>query len=572
MVQDQERAITISEMLWTIVQAGKEGLHYLALGDSCVNILLTDIQKSISCILRNIEPDDEAPYLELSTRCKNMLYSLENICAALPRKQDYASMKLEFEFIPLIRIAHARFYFQAQIQGDPARESAFWEQEAMNLTQNEYIAESTRTGEYAYDLSICVTGYNKLDVTKLCLKCLLESIPRTLRCELILVNHGSTDATKEYFEQIYPEKQIDIKINSGDGFLVVPLITEGKYLLAISNDVLLSRNAAEVMYLAMERDPDIAYGVPFTPNISNLQAIPPSAFSYQTVEEFMRVAGEYNHSDPALEEQRTRLLNPLGITKTEYWTNSLRTKITARSYFGDSSFLFGDDRLSLYFRRAGYKLILFRDVFCHHFAGGSSTTDGRAFLEGREKFYQQYGVDAWEKGFCWSYHLFADNNIWNKTDAKRILGINAGMGSDPLKIKEMLKEQARNFNVKLTNYTMEARFLEDLRGVSDEAYYISSWEELFSKEKEKVDYIIVCDGLEQTERYPVYITRLYELLTDGGILIIQSVQKKVIDWMTRTYPTAQVVNGDTRFPCGQAQQLALFQAFCKKCLIQVSSN
>jgi len=560
MVQEVSKKLT--EMLQTLVEAARECLRLLTEGNQ-INTLLTDMRSMVCAIKGAVQAEEADPAQELSTRCENILYSLDAVDAALAEDIDRALMKLEFELLPLLRIGHARFYYDTQIKGDPERESVFWESEAVELAKNEYVEEAQKAGRYAYDLTIYVLAYNKLEVTKMCLAALLENIPWGLRCELILINHGSSDGTKEYLEQIAPDKQIDIKINSNDGLLIAQMIIEGKYVLNLSNDVLLSRNAAEIMYMAMEEDPQIAYGVPITPNISNLQAIPPKEFSYGNMEEYQAAARRYNHRNPFIEERRTRLLPPLFMCRTEYWTNSNLPRAYARMLFQEPGFMFGDDKMSLYFRRAGFQNVLFRDVYCHHFQGGSSTGADARFLEGRKAFFDSFGVDAWENGFCWSYALFQSLSC-DKMDAERILGINGGIGSDPLKIKEELKAKTGNFHAKLINYTLEERFLADLRGVSDEAYYVPDWEALLRDLEGEFDYIIVCDGLDKAKNCGKYIAELYRHLCKGGTLVVQSIEQNVIDLFMKQYPAAQRVSGDSRLLCCVERPVPLYEAFCKK--------
>jgi len=58
----------------------------------------------------------------------------------------------------------------------------------------------------------------------------LQQLPEEITYELILINHGSTDGTKEFFEQVGPHKQMDIEVNGG-GMEALRRIMEGKYFL-----------------------------------------------------------------------------------------------------------------------------------------------------------------------------------------------------------------------------------------------------------------------------------------------------------------------------------------------------
>lgn len=106
----------------------------------------------------------------------------------------------------------------------------------------------------------------------MCVESLLKHLPQDISYELILVNHGSSDGTKEYLESIHPDKQLVIKVNGG-GLNAIVRIVEGKYTLIISNDVIIADHAIDNLYPCMESDESIAWAVSTTPNICNVQSI-----------------------------------------------------------------------------------------------------------------------------------------------------------------------------------------------------------------------------------------------------------------------------------------------------------
>lgn len=55
--------------------------------------------------------------------------------------------------------------------------------------------------KYEVDLTIAITGYNHLDYTMQCVESVLSNLPKNIKTEIILLNHGSKDGTKEYFEK-----------------------------------------------------------------------------------------------------------------------------------------------------------------------------------------------------------------------------------------------------------------------------------------------------------------------------------------------------------------------------------
>lgn len=564
MVENQEVAQRINEVLVTLLEAVFELKGYLQRGEKGeFQGLGNNSLEGLLVIQKTARRETEDVYRELETYCENCYASMEYLLFFKENEIGILLKKLEFEYYPLLRITHARFYYMALVEGNTENEEYFWKMEAVELLKNPYI----ENGIYSYDISISVLAYNNLEYTKLCLDALLKFMPRTLRCELILINHGSSDKTKEYFESLFPEKQIDIKINSADGiaYVLSALIAEGEYILTISNDVILSKNAVEIMFSAMKRDKKIAYAVPITPNIVNLQSeIPKELKKYKEVDSFCKAAGQYNKENKYLEEMRVRLLNPLFMCRTEYWINSDKTKAFAKSLLRRSSLWFWDDELSLLFRRVGYKNVLMRNIVCYHFGSVTVETYQYQFdsLKERKYFYKRYGVDPYEKGIWWTPSLFQILTC-KKTDAKRILSINAGFGSDPLKIKEELKKQTGNVEVQLISYTMEKRFLADLAGISNQAEYVSGWKELFACLEGKFDYIMAVGGVESIEMsFKEVYQHLYFYLEKEGIFILQTDQKEEADWFEENYSDVRRTEGEI-VACCEARGIKQYFAVCK---------
>jgi hypothetical protein len=269
------------------------------------------------------------------------------------------------------------------------------------------------------------------------------------------------------------------------------------------------------MYHCISSDESIAWAVPTTSNVSNCQSI---HTNFSTIEEMQRFATLNNQLDEKRWEQRSRLVNPVDVFNTKAF---IETRFYG--YFYEQSNRFPDDRLSLLFRRRGKKLVLAKDAYCHHFGSithnDTSQNMEEIYKKGRIAFEQFFGIDPWGIGFCYDLGLFKEDFPLLETGSKKILGINCGIGSNPLKIKELLKEYFGNKDVIIQNLTDRPQYLYDLRGVSDKADLFNIWEKLCLKEAE-YDYIIVEDGLEKESNIPEIIGKLKLALSSKGILII----------------------------------------------------
>ncbi|MBN1068305.1 glycosyltransferase [Clostridium botulinum] len=493
-----------------------------------------DLINSIYNIIVNIK-NEENLIISMDIACESVQDSLNRIIMLSKTRSQKLFDKIEFELIPLLQEMYLQLYFWGCIYPDREKMKYYYNNEMKKLSSNKYINESEKKGKYKYELSIVVIGYNKLEYTKLCIESLLKYLPNDINYELILINHGSTDGTKEYFESIAPTKQVDIMKN-GSLVSVIARIIEGKYHLIISNDVLVTENAISNMIKCMESDENIAWIVSSTPNVSNYQAI---NASYTDMDEMYKFASENNISDSYRWEQRPRLCNPISLCRSKTFLST--NGICFTGYFHSSTFLaFPDDKLSLLLRRNGYKMILAKDAYCYHF--GSITVNDdmakykdkngnigeQAFLnEGRQEFYNAFGIDPWETGCCFNEELFKYLPC-NDTKHVDILGINCGIGSNPLKVKESIKEIAHNLDVTIYNITDEENYIEDLKGISNVAEYINSCEyidKIFTGKKFK--YIIFESKVETYKDPVLIISELKKRLVEDGIIGIKTLDKNL---------------------------------------------
>ncbi len=232
-----------------------------------------------------------------------------------------------------------------------------------------------------------------------------------------------------------------------------------------------------------------------------------------------------NVCDPYRWEERTRLVNPIALSKTNYKYS--KYGICDNGYLEGSEFAFPDDRLSLLYRRKGKKLILAKDSFCHHY--GSVTladefkkvNQKKLYDEGRQVFKTRHGIDPWGPGFCFD-SIFLNRVVDDETEHVDILGINCGIGSNSLKIKEQIKEYCHNTNCTLVNITDDINYLPDLHGISDKAGYITDLDELTNFIADiTFKYVVWELDFLNTIDFDVLFSSIYTHLHPNGILIIK---------------------------------------------------
>ncbi len=524
-----DTAIECSELLLGYLE--KEEFHVF----TTVSADLLNLVESIYSVSYSLK--DEESGLNLPAASESVCHSLSRIIGYVNQAAQRAKHKIEFELIPLLEDMRMMFYFWGICYPDPKKMEKYYSEDMYVYNRNRYVEEAEKSGTYKYDLSILVIAYNKLSYTKLCIESLLRNLPTGLTYELVLLNHGSTDGTREYFESLHPDKQFDIAVNGG-GTSASTRILEGKYQVVISNDVLITPNAINNLYNCINSDDSIAWVVPSTSNVSNLQTI---SLNYSTIDELEQEARRNNVSDLSRCEQRFRLCNPIDIK---------RSKAVFELQFGGylhtkARMSFPDDKISLLCRRGGYKVFLAKDSYCHHF--GSVTLKDelkdteRFYNDGRIAFYKSFGIDPWENGFCYDSLLFEGLPCSNEGHVD-ILGIDCGLGSNPLKIKDKIKENSSNKDVILYNYTDDVRLYPDLSGVSDYTELFTQWLPFTFPNIEKLyDYIII-EKFPEQEIFAVEVFDTFmEQLKENGKLIIKISSLEILN-MQKNCKSIKVVD------------------------------
>jgi len=459
--------------------------------------------------------------ITLPQTSRSMLESLQDICRCWPERTERSRMKLQFELIPTLEEMYMRFYYWAYVDSHPNREQRYYSEEIYELASNPYANEALETKRFKYDVSFTVLAYNHLDYTKKCVESLLKNIPRGLNCELILWDNGSSDGTAEYFESIQPTKLIESRSNWSIGSAPSRAI-EGRYHFGISNDVVILPGAIENMLDCMRADESIAWVVPSTPNVSNYQTIP---CKYNSEEELLAFARKNNVGSVFRREQRTRLCDPIGLQDTLSFYS--RKGVCHIGYLNKDVNMFPDDRVALLFRRSGRKMFLSKDAYCHHF--GSVTlkdeitkkNEQTFYNEGRRKFLDWFGIDPWGTGFCYA-PIFLERVVGEHSGHVEVLGINCGMGSNSLKIKEQIKEYCHNTDCTLTNITDDGRLILDLKGVSDAAEMVTKIKELKSLLFQRsFDYIVWETPFLPQYKFGTLLDLCAEHLAEGGMLLIK---------------------------------------------------
>lgn len=542
----------IIELLKSVRDGAKYALGCLKSGDDRTFLtLMMDVEKAVRKVQDTLEPvGAELTCSQCFNIIENILYSIDNMAKRIESNDKRrGEIILEFEIIPLLAELKEDLYFFTLIYPNKERMKEYYKNEFAKNHENEYV----RDGKTRFDVSLVVTAWNKLDYTKKCIESLLKYTDlKGLNCELITVNHGSSDGTEEYFESLPNEKKINFKKNMcATVSTYCGRIVESKYFVFINNDVILTTSWLENLLVCVRSDKTIAYAGPVTSNISNLQSIP---VTYRNMDEMQSFAKGFNISNSDLWDERIKLCPPVSIINVE---------IANKIGFADRYYRFmefSDDDAGILFRRNGYKQILLRDTFCHHFGSitlGESQKKNNTLGTSRQLFIDKHGFEPWSHGFC--YELYVINALeFDKKKHVNILGIDAGLGSTPLQIKNELRHQG-NRDVCLYNFTQEEQFAPDLKPYSD-YFEFDKIENLKSAfDGVTFDYIYIGKNLEEYDNYKNILAVLKTKLNKGGQMVFS---------ISNPY-FAQNINSllSFRFPDGK-QRVNFIDANCLNAALQ----
>jgi GT2 family glycosyltransferase len=342
---------------------------------------------------------------------------------------------------------------------------------------------SMKSKNSSYKVSVVLLAYNNLSYTQDCVESILMNTV-DIDYELILVDNGSSDGTKEYFDSIAGAKVIHLKYNVHlvKGFNIGLMAAEGTYCAAVCNDFIFTPNWLKNLITCIESDDKIGFVSPGATFISNLQQI---SVPFVSKEDFQEQAKAYNVSDPSKWEERvvllpnvlccpTALLDRIGYYDTRYFRGE-----------------FLDDDISFRIRRAGYKLIYCGDTVTHHYGSLTTASDHQtnSLEEGRLTFQKRYGLDAWIDARM-NAAVYLDIDHKQFCGVNSILGIDVKCGATLLQIKNRVWSSYGNKPV-LSVCTTERKYDTDVRSISEQVFSLDNLYQLSDVTNVKVDLVFI---------------------------------------------------------------------------------
>ncbi len=269
--------------------------------------------------------------------------------------------------------------------------------------------------------SIIILTHNCLHYTKELIASIESNTPQDY--EMVIVDNASNDGTISFLENLRKNcsgiKIILNKENKGfpEGVNQGLTAAEGNYLILINNDVVVTKCWLERMIEIAESNPQIGIVGPISNFVSGPQL--DTEAKYKTIEEMPQYAQK------VAEKNKNKILE---FPRVAFLCTLIKKEVIEKLGGLDERFSpgnFEDDDFCLRAQLAGFKTVIAKDIFIHHYGSKSFKAAGeQKYLErlniNKQKFVEKWGADPeeiWLKG-----KTFKKQNVFipiqNKSSSK----------------------------------------------------------------------------------------------------------------------------------------------------------
>ena len=236
-------------------------------------------------------------------------------------------------------------------------------------------------------VSIILITYNQINYTLECLESVKEFTNGSY--EILVVDNASDDDTVNRLRSRDDLKLIENKRNFGFPAAVNQGInhSRGKYICILNNDTVLTKGWLERMIVVAETDPGIGLVGPISNEVSGLQ-IDKDA-KYTSIKE-MR-----SYAKKVLLKNKNEILH---FPRIAFLCTLIKKEVIDKIGGLDERFSPGnyeDDDFCLRAQIAGFKTVIAKDVFIHHYGSKSFKADGEIKYAERLEINKQKFIDKW---------------------------------------------------------------------------------------------------------------------------------------------------------------------------------
>jgi len=238
------------------------------------------------------------------------------------------------------------------------------------------------------EVSIVLVLYNQLEYTIKCLNSIKNRVRSNL--EIIAIDNASTDGTHDYFKkEVNYVRYFRNKENIGFPAAVNQGINKalGNYILILNNDTILTENLVERLIEVAKSDSQIGIVGPISNEVSGLQK--DKNANYTSIEEMHKYADEVQQKNKG---------EILFFPRVAFLCTLIKREVIDKIGGLDERFSPGnyeDDDFCLRAQLAGYKTVIAKDVFIHHYGSKSFKANGEKAYAERLMKNQKIFVEKW---------------------------------------------------------------------------------------------------------------------------------------------------------------------------------
>ena len=233
-----------------------------------------------------------------------------------------------------------------------------------NSWQKRYEAFAQACVKAVPKVSVIVLTYNNLRLNQYCVNSVLDHTAYP-NFELIILDNQSTDGTVEYLRELDAKKDPRVRVilnpeNNGfaGGNNKAIKQADGKYIVLLNNDTVVTRGWLTSLVKHMEADPECGMVGAVTNSIGNEQMI---AVQYHNLRELADFAYSYTRKHMG-EVYR-------GVDRIPLFCTMIRKEMMDQYGLLDDGYrvgMFEDDDYAMLVKKAGYHFFAAEDCFIHH--------------------------------------------------------------------------------------------------------------------------------------------------------------------------------------------------------------
>ncbi len=257
--------------------------------------------------------------------------------------------------------------------------------------QSQFADETNKYSKLLPKASIILLSYNQKKYTQECIESIYKNTNANF--ELIIIDNNSTDGTKKYLEELKTQKEnVKIIFNSENkgfpqGINQGILNAKGDYILVANNDIVVTKNWLNRMIEIAESDEKIGIVGPISNFVSGIQV--DKNAKYNSISEMHNYAKKVANQNNGKVEEFPRVAFLCTLIKKEV-INKIGG-LDERFSPGN----FEDDDFCLRAQLAGYKTVIAKDVFIHHYGSVSFKQNGSEKYAERLKINEQKFIEKW---------------------------------------------------------------------------------------------------------------------------------------------------------------------------------